>query len=200
MSELDALKSECLSCKRCDIGQVMVDGSYLSNVFSNMNSGVDVMVVGQNPGREEVEKKEPFVGASGKFFDEVIADVLGITRGALYISNTIRCFTPGNRTPYQSEIDNCRYFLDREIAIVKPKVIVSLGAPAFKQLTGMGGITKHHGEVIVSLRYRVPVLPLFHPSPYNMNDPVKREMFRSALAKLKEVLDAGDEMGRAESE
>ena len=154
-----------------------------------MNHAADIMVVGQNPGKDEVRQGEPFVGASGKFFDEAMKERVGLERSGFYISNTVRCFTPNNRKPTVKEIDNCLDFLDREIEIIKPKVMIALGAPAFKQLTGMSGIMKHCGEMIFSPRYGVYVLALLHPSPYNTNDPTRRKMFYDGLEKLKEYLD-----------
>lgn len=166
----------------------MVDGKFLSNVFSNMNCSARYMVVGQNPGRDETEKKEPFVGISGRMFDQLMEEVLGLKRSDFYISNTCRCFTPGNRRPTASELDQCQDFLDREVKALKPKVIISLGGPAFEQLTGMHGIMKHHGEPIFSPRHQVFVFPLLHPSPLNLNDPAKLELFIGDLVKLEDFL------------
>jgi len=114
MNDLDILKKECLGCTKCAIGGVHLDNG-LSNVFSNMNIDADIMVVGQNPGSDEVKGAEPFIGDSGKFFDKVMLEVCGLSRDDFYISNVVRCYTPGNRKPYQNEIDSCRDFLDKEI-------------------------------------------------------------------------------------
>jgi len=189
MTELEKLRDECLACRRCRIGGVLVAGKFLSNVFSNMNEQAKIMVVGQNPGGYEVEKAEPFVGISGKFFDQLVAEVLGMTRKDFYISNCVRCFSPGNRELLQEELDNCRVFLDKEVEIVKPKVILALGGPAFKQITGMRGIMKHHGELVFSPRYKVFIMPLLHPSPLNMNRPDNRKLFYDDLWKLRAYLD-----------
>jgi len=186
---LSVLTKECLACRKCQIGGQLVDGKFLSNVLSNGNLGAKVMVIGQNPGREEVEKKEPFVGIAGKLFDKALLEVVGLKRSDLYIGNSVRCFTPGNRKPFQQEEDNCREFLDKEIALVKPSVVIALGSLAFKQLTGMSGIMKHHGQVIFSIRYKVPVIPILHPSPLNTNNPERRDGFFNDLRKLKEFLD-----------
>jgi uracil-DNA glycosylase family 4 len=188
MNDLVVLRDECIECKRCSIGGQLIEKQFLSNVFSNMNQKAKIMVVGQNPGRDEVEKKEPFVGMAGKRFDEILFKVVGITRADLYISNSIRCHTPGNRKPSQNEEDNCREFLDKEIAIIKPKIIVALGSVAFRQLTGMNGIMKHHGSITFSIRYHVPVLPVLHPSPLNMNNPEREQAFYDDLLKLKELI------------
>jgi uracil-DNA glycosylase family 4 len=79
--------------------------------------------------------------------------------------------------------------LDREIELVAPKLIIALGGIAFKQLTGMSGIMKHHGEVVSSIKYKVPVICVVHPSPLNTNNPERNEAFRSDLQKVKEFLD-----------
>ncbi len=188
MSDIEKLKNECLSCRKCTIGGVTICGNP-ANVFSNMNVDAEIMAVGQNPGKDEVARREPFVGPSGEFFDRAVTDVLGLSRSDFYISNCVRCYTIENRKPRQMEIDNCRDFLDREIAIIRPKIILALGAAAFRQLTGMNGIMKHHGDIIVSLRYKAPVMPLLHPSPLNMNSKTKRDMFYEDLKKLKGFLD-----------
>ncbi|MEI7943070.1 MAG: uracil-DNA glycosylase [Candidatus Riflemargulisbacteria bacterium] len=168
----------------------MVDGKFLSNVFSNMNPSAKIMVVGQNPGRDEAERDEPFVGEAGKRFDEAMLRIVGLTRKDLYIANTIRCYTPGNRKPFESEITSCRYFLDKEIELIKPKIIIALGGIALKQLTGLNGVMKHHGKVIHSIRYGVPVMSIIHPSPLNTNMPDKKAAFYDDIQKLKEFLDA----------
>lgn len=190
MTELEKLRDECLKCKKCSIGGIMIGypDAHISNVFSTMNPSARIMVVGQNPGINEVAQGIPFVGVSGKFFDQMANDVLGMSRSDFYVSNTARCYTPGNRPPTTTEMENCRSFLDREIAIVNPLAVIALGSPAFKWLTGMSGITKHHGQLIFSPRYRVNILPLYHPSPLNMNSEEKRNMFREGLKVLKGVL------------
>lgn len=187
VEQIAVLRDECLACRRCAIGGQTIEG-FPSNVFSNMNCTAKVVVVGQNPGAEETRQGEPFVGKSGRFFDLSVASFIGLKRSDLYISNCLKCYTPGNRKPFQSELDNCQHFLDKEIEILKPKVIIALGGPAFTQLTGMSGIMKHHGETIFSPRYSTVVVPVLHPSPLNTNDPVKREMFFDDLRAVKEFL------------
>ena len=187
-TELEILKTECLDCRRCGIGGQLICGKFLSNVFSNMNCDSKYLVVGQNPGGEEVEKKEPFVGISGKMFNQLIEEVLGMKRLDFYISNICKCMTPNNRKPTKDEIMNCQIFLEREIDILKPEIVISLGGPAFEQLTGMHGIMKHHGCLTFSPKYKLFVFPLLHPSPLNLNDPAKLELFVSDLMKLQELI------------
>jgi uracil-DNA glycosylase family 4 len=190
-AQLTALKAECLACRRCDIGGQMIGDKFLGNVFSNMNCTAEYMVVGQNPGKEETEREEPFVGISGKMFDQLVEEILGMKRSMFYISNTVHCYTPGNRKPTMGEVYNCKYFMDLEVRALNPKVVISLGGPAFEQLTGIHGIMKHHGNPAFSPRYKVPVFPLLHPSPINLNDPAKLELFVADLVKLEEFIKKG---------
>lgn len=185
--ELNSLKKECLKCTKCSIGGKKVDGK-ITNVFSNMSTKANIMVVGQNPGHVEVEQGQPFVGPSGKFFDTAIEEVLGVDRTYFYITNTVHCYTASNRRPSRIEIDNCRYYLDAEVNVMKPKLIITLGGPSLEQITGRRGITKLHGQIIPSVRYGVPVLPLFHPSPLNTNKPEIKKYFYEDLEKVKEYL------------
>ncbi len=186
MTELESLKKECLACRMCAIGGCDINGCN-SNVFSTMNP-VPVMVVGQNPGAEEVRLGIPFVGISGKTFDAALEKIVGLKRADVYVTNVVKCYTHNNRKPTDGEVTACRAFLDREVELVKPKVIVALGSYALKALTGMSGVSKHCGELVYSPRYKVHVLALLHPSPLNTNVPEKREQFHMGLAKLAEFL------------
>jgi len=185
--QLLKLKKKCLECRKCSIGGKLIDGC-ISNVFSNMCRRAHIMVVGQNPGYYEVQQGIPFVGLSGKFFDRALKDVVGVDRKMLYISNVIRCKTPNNRSPNPIEIENCEVFLRREIEILKPKVVLTLGGFALQKLTGISGIMKCHGEMQMSPRYGIEVLPLLHPSPLNMNNARKKKMFLDDIVALKEFV------------
>jgi DNA polymerase len=184
---LQQLKQDCIDCRKCSIGGCVYDDCS-GNVFSNMCMKARIMVVGQNPGAVEVKKGTPFIGPSGAFFDKAIKEVLGLDRSHLYISNTVRCFTPGNRPPSRQEVENCMPFLEREIKIVKPVLVLTLGNHALFQLTGRNGIMKVHGQCLRSLKYEVIVLPLLHPSPLNMNKPDKKKLFYDDLKKLGEYV------------
>lgn len=197
--ELMKLAQSCRDCRKCAIGGIkydqiqdgMVVQSFKSNVFSNRNLTADIMVIGQNPGWDEMRWETPFVGASGKFFEGAIQEVAGLERSRLYISNVVRCYTPENRKPRSYEVDNCQHILDREIEIIKPRIIIALGSMAFAQLTGMNCIMKHHGEIVTSPRYKVPVIAVLHPSPLNLNNPERKVAFYSDLQNLKHWMENG---------
>lgn len=191
IQQITDVKNRCLSCKKCSIG-----GAFLAeapcNVFSNMNirgaSKHCVMVVGQNPGIQEVLQGRPFVGPSGVFFDKIMLSFAGIQRTSLYVTNVVKCYTPNNRPPSDEEIENCSSFLKEEIEIVSPVAVVTLGNQALRCLTGLQGITKCHGNIIKSPRYCVDVFPLYHPSPYNTNRKDIREQFIQDVVKLGNIV------------
>lgn len=194
-AKLNSLKAKCISCRRCGLGGQFMDNRPC-NVFSNMNQEATIMVVGQNPGRDEVAQAEPFVGASGRFFNDTVAATIGMKRVDFYITNVLHCFTPGNRKPEAAELDACLPIISEEIELLKPRLIIALGSVAFERLTGMHGIMKHHGEVVYSIRHGMtPVIGILHPSPYNTNNPALRDVFKAGLERVREFLDQGKANG-----
>jgi len=181
------LQKECLECRKCSIGGQIIN-NHPSNVFSNMNP-TPIMVIGQNPGKEETEQHEPFVGVSGKNFNQIMEKTIGLKRNKFYISNCIRCYTPSNRQPTPEELENCQTFLIREMQIVKPVIIITLGAHALKQLTGLKEIMKHHGQTVFSNKFQQNVFPMIHPSPINLNNPRKMKIFVEDAIKFKITFD-----------
>jgi DNA polymerase len=120
------------------------------------------MFIGEGPGADEDLQGEPFVGRAGKKLDEMIA-AIGLSRPDVYIANVVKCRPPQNRDPERDEIETCSPFLVRQIEAIRPRVIVTLGAPATRTLLGTRiGITKLRGEW---QEYRgIPVMPTFHPA------------------------------------
>jgi len=146
-SALATLHAQADACRRCAIATTrdkVVCG------VGNPNS--PLMIVGEGPGENEDRKGEPFVGRAGELLTKMLA-AIGLSREDVFITNTIKCRASTeengrvfNRAPMQEEIANCREFLDREIAIVRPKVILAVGAPAAKSFLGAGfGITRQRG-------------------------------------------------------
>jgi len=134
------------------------------------------MVVGEAPGRREVEVEKPFSGPVGKYLDLILENV-GLDRDSLYITNAVRCHPPGDRSPSMQELKACKGYLIEEIKRVRPKKILALGNAPLGSLTGKSGITKHRGSpVVISFDdLQVEVLPTFHPGftrRYPKNYPV----------------------------
>jgi uracil-DNA glycosylase len=129
---LKIIREDLGDCTRC----VLHMQGRKQIVFGVGNPKAELMFVGEGPGADEDEQGEPFVGRAGQLLNNMIK-AMGITREEVYIANIVKCRPPGNRTPEREECDTCSPFLMRQIAVVKPKVIVALGATAAKTLLAM---------------------------------------------------------------
>lgn len=160
-------------------------------VFADGNPAADLMFVGEAPGREEDEKGLPFVGVSGQLLDRFLA-AIGRDRSNVYIVNTLPWRPPDNREPALAEASVCLPFLKRHIALVKPKVVVALGATAAKNLfDSQDGITRLRGkwlELEVD-GHRCPAMATFHPAALLRVPLNKRYVWRDLLA-VAEKMDA----------
>jgi DNA polymerase len=135
-------------------------------VFGAGNADADLMFVGEAPGAKEDERGIPFVGAAGKLLDELLGEV-GLARSDVFIANVLKCRPPGNRDPLPAEIDNCQSYLMRQVELIEPRVICTLGNFATKLLRGEPvGISRLHGQAeIVAIGNRaVRLYPLYHPA------------------------------------
>jgi DNA polymerase len=121
-----------------------------------------IMAVGEGPGETEDREGKPFVGAAGQLLTKLLESV-GLDRRDIYITNIIKCRPPGNRDPEQTEVDSCAHFLDEQVAMLQPDVILVLGRHALARLLpGSGGITRNHGQRI--RRGDRTYVPLYHPA------------------------------------
>jgi DNA polymerase len=157
-------------------------------VFGEGNANADLMFIGEAPGADEDATGRPFVGAAGRLLDKII-EAIGMKRADVYITNVVKCRPPGNRKPTTDEIESCEPFLFREINVIKPKVIVTLGAtPLFSLLRIKEGITKARGHFY---DYDgTPVMATFHPAYLLRVPEAKREVWedmKKVVAKLKEL-------------
>ena len=169
-------------CHRCGLG----DGR-TNLVFGVGRSDSDLMFIGEAPGKNEDLKGEPFVGAAGKFLDELLASI-GMTRAEVYIANILKCRPPGNRDPQPLEIETCTPFLREQVRLIDPKVIVTLGNFATKfVLKTSTGITRLRGTVQHAGKFTV--LPIFHPAAA-LYDISKREVLFQDFVTLSELLAA----------
>lgn len=161
----------------------------------------DVLFLGEAPGKTEVEEAKPFVGMSGKTFEKYLNSI-GLTRNKIRITNA--CFfrpitikegengrtSVSNRPPKQSEVDLFREVLDEEIALVNPKVIVTLGNVPLKRLTSFKAIGNCHGQLYFNEQLKRYIFPMYHPSSltYNRNDEFL-EIYEGDWFKLKKALE-----------
>lgn len=162
--------------------------------FADGDPTADIMFIGEAPGRDEDMEGTPFVGRSGQLLNHMLT-AIGMKRENVYIANTIPWRPPGNRAPTPLEAELCRPFIERQIELASPKLLVALGGPAAKALTGAGeGILRLRGNWKVHTTpsgIEIPVMPTLHPA-YLLRSPAqKRFSWRDLLAvqlKLKELL------------
>jgi uracil-DNA glycosylase len=160
-AELNAYAAEIAGCTKCRLaeGRTQV-------VFGVGNPEADLMFVGEAPGFHEDKQGFPFVGQAGKLLDTLLAGI-GLSREDVYIANVIKCRPPGNRDPMPDEIEACEGHLFRQVELIQPKLVGTLGNFATKLLSGKQlGITRVHGqEQEVALGGRSVLLyPLYHPA------------------------------------
>jgi DNA polymerase len=158
-ARLAALQSFIGACARCPI----LARNRTNIVFGVGNPHAAIMFVGEAPGRDEDAQGIPFVGRAGQLLTNIIEKGMGLRREEVYIANILKCRPPNNREPQPDEVSNCTPFLNVQIGVIQPRVIVALGTYAARFLTGSNApISKLRGEF---QQYRgVPVLPTFHPA------------------------------------
>ena len=179
--DLAALKATLEAFEGCALKQTATN-----LVFSDGNPDADVMVVGEAPGAEEDRQGLPFVGASGRLLDRMLA-CIGLDRTGVYITNILPWRPPGNRQPNAAEIAACLPFAERHIALVHPKVLVLAGGTSAKTILGTTeGITRLRGRwidhTIPGMAAPVPTIAIYHPA-YLLRQPAqKRDAWRDLLA------------------
>lgn len=178
--ELEALREFIGDCRRCRLCE-----DRKNIVFGVGNPDSPVLFIGEGPGVDEDAQGEPFVGAAGKRLNVWIVK-LGLGRSDVYIANIVKCRPPGNRTPRPDEAATCLPFLERQIEIIAPKLIVTLGGPALNYLLGRNErITRVRGTRF--LYSNTPVIPTYHPAFILRNPPKEKEVFLD-LEEIKEFL------------
>ena len=181
---LDIIKADigpdCRRCKLCAMGRSQI-------VFGVGNPKARLMFVGEAPGEEEDKRGEPFVGRAGQLLTKII-EAIGLTRDQVYIANVIKCRPTGNRNPEADEVEQCEPYLFRQIDVIKPRVIVSLGKFAAQSLLKtMDPITRLRGR---QFDYRgAALIPTFHPAYLLRNPSAKREVWED-MKKVRAILQA----------
>jgi len=184
--ELVELYREVQSCRRCPLHVTRTQV-----VFGSGNADADLMFVGEAPGFHEDQQGIPFVGAAGKLLEKLL-DEIGMTRGDVFIANVLKSRPPGNRDPQLEEIEACKPYLTRQIELIEPRVICTLGNFSTKLLTRrQDGITRVHGRpqdhVIAGLPIRI--YPIYHPAA-GLRSTAMLETLREDFNQLPELLAA----------
>jgi DNA polymerase len=176
------------ACTRCP----QLASTRTTVVFGSGNANADLMFCGEAPGKNEDEQGLPFVGQAGKLLDKLLAEI-GLTRADVFVVNVLKCRPPGNRDPAPVEIENCQDYLMRQIELIEPTVICTLGNFATKLLRAdPTGITRLHGreeERVIGTR-AVRLYPIFHPAAA-LYTPANVEVLRRDFARLPELLALG---------
>lgn len=176
----EKLKAECSGCARCPLGDTR-----RNLVFGTGNEHAHVMFIGEGPGEQEDRRGEPFVGPAGKLLDDMLA-MIGLDRSRIYIANIVKCRPPRNRDPQPNEQAACEGWLQRQIDLLQPKLIVCLGRIAAMALIDPSfRITREHGLWFERGGRRI--MATYHPSAL-LRDPSKRpEAFMDLRELRKEI-------------
>ena len=183
--ELKHVYEQARGCQRCP--ELVATRTQV--VFGAGNADADLMFVGEAPGANEDRMGRPFVGQAGKLLSQLLVEV-GLERADVFITNVLLCRPPGNRDPAPLEIKNCQDYLFRELELIQPKVVCTLGNFATKLLRGdNAGITRLHGrdEVRVIGPRAVRLYPLFHPAAA-LYTPRMLEVLREDFARIPDLL------------
>lgn len=178
---LRTLHQEIGDCRRCKLATKRT-----TIVFGEGNPDARLIFIGEAPGREEDIQGRPFVGDAGMLLTRLI-EKMGLKREDVYIANVVKCRPPMNRDPEKDEIEQCRGFLEKQIAIISPDVIMTLGRIALYVLTGNDKlkITAVHGRVF---DYKgIPLVPTFHPA-YLIRNPKDKWVTWSDAQKVLDIL------------
>jgi DNA polymerase len=184
VDELQAYAEAVSGCTHCRLAQ-----GRTQVVFGAGNAQADLMFVGEAPGFHEDKQGLPFVGQAGKLLEKLLA-LIGMSRSDVYIANVLKCRPPGNRDPQPDEIEACESHLFRQIELIEPTVVATLGNFATKLLSGRPlGITRVHGqeqETTLGGR-KVLLYPLYHPAAA-LYTPAMLKILEADFARLPELL------------
>ena len=170
MSDFDELERRVNACTRCTLSQKRTNA-----VPGEGSRSADVVFVGEGPGFHEDQQGRPFVGPAGRLLDELLASV-GLDREAVYITNMIKCRPPNNRDPLPGEIEACRPYLDEQIEMISPKVIVALGRYSFSKFFPDEPIGKARGKP--RPWHGLIVYPMYHPAAALRNGSLRSALER----------------------
>ena len=180
MDEMKRLEQSCAACRKCPLGETRT-----KLVFGVGKVPCDVMFIGEGPGEQEDLQGEPFVGPAGQLLDDML-EMIGLDRTKVYIANTVKCRPPQNRDPRDEERAACRPWLEKQIELVDPKIIVCLGRYAAADMIHEDfRITREHGQWFASGKRKL--VALYHPSAL-LRDLAKRPETFADLRELRGVL------------
>jgi DNA polymerase len=185
LSELTDLYAEVKVCQKCILSQGRTNA-----VPGEGPEKADIMFIGEGPGFHEDRQGRPFVGAAGKYLEELL-DKIGLNREDVYITNVVKCRPPGNRDPQPEEITACKPYLDKQIDLIRPRLIVTLGRFSMQRYFPGASISRIHGQPkrVGSVIY----YPMFHPAAA-LHQPRWRSLVEEDILKIPELLSKLEEL------
>ena len=183
-NNLISLDEVVKKCKKCNLHKTRKN-----TVFGEGDPDSDIMIIGEAPGREEDEVGRPFIGRAGKLLNEFLKSI-GLNRDLVFIVNTIKCRPPENRDPEIAEIDACSDYLDQQINIIKPKVLVLLGKIAANRLLGEDiPMSELRLKKFFIDKYDIPIIVFYHPA-YILRSPSQKKKVWDDLQYLKGIINS----------
>lgn len=185
--QLKAVYEQANGCTRCPLHQTRT-----TVVFGSGNADADLMFVGEAPGANEDKQGLPFVGQAGKLLTKLLNEI-GLDRTEVFVCNTVKCRPPNNRDPHPNEIESCNEYLRRQVELIQPTVICTLGNFSTKLLRGDNtGISRLHGQAEVRTigARAIRLYPLYHPAAA-LYTPSNLEILRSDFQRIPELLALG---------
>lgn len=191
MSALSDLYQEIRSCQKCILSHGRTNA-----VPGEGPEDADIMFIGEGPGFHEDRLGRPFVGAAGNFLEELLGSI-GLSREDVYIANIVKCRPPGNRDPQPAEIEACRPYMDRQIELIRPRVIVTLGRFSMQRYFPGASISRIHGRPkrVGNMIY----YPMFHPAAA-LHQPRWRPLVEEDILKIPDLLAKLEDLEEAEPE
>lgn len=189
--ELQAVAAEVMQCTAC-----ILHHSRKKAVPGEGPADAELVFIGEGPGFHENEQGRPFVGAAGKFLEDLLASI-DLTREQVFICNVVKCRPPGNRDPQDEEIDACADYLERQIRAINPKVIVTLGRFSMGRYFPNARISAIHGQAR-EINGRL-IVPMYHPAAA-LHQPSLRRVVEEDFARLPELIAKGARASTPEAE
>ena len=189
MSEFTALYEEIRTCQKCILSQGRTNA-----VPGEGPEDAEIMFIGEGPGFHEDRQGRPFVGAAGRFLEELL-EKIDLRRQDVYIANVVKCRPPGNRDPQPAEIDACRPYMDKQIDLVRPRLIVTLGRFSMQRYFPGASISRIHGQP--KRVGNVIYYPMFHPAAA-LHQPRWRSLVEEDILRIPELLSKLDEIEEEE--
>jgi uracil-DNA glycosylase family 4 len=187
-SELEAMHRQIAVCKKC-----ILHKSRVKSVPGVGPLAADIMFIGEAPGFHENQQGLPFVGAAGQFLNELLAKI-DLRRENVFITNVVKCRPPGNRDPRTDEIESCRPYLDRQIELLKPKMVITLGRFSMARYFPNAKISQVHGQP--RKMEGVIYYPMYHPAAA-LHQPSLRRTVEEDVLKIPGLLAQIDEMAES---